>query len=491
MMWRLGSIGILALISIAGARAQGRGNANWTTTGYDAQRSSWVRTDPKISADSLRKPGFQLLWKIKLEGQLTPLVVLDPYTGFRGHKSLGYLAGSFDDIFGIDIDLGVVEWHNHLSSGLKRQSVVTATCPGGLTSAMARTTNVSIQAAPAGRGGAARGGAAVGAVGEPGRGAVKLPPPAPAVAAAPRPAVAPSAPANPVAVRLNAVYAITSDGMLQTMYVSNGSDAEPPVDFLPPHADAVGLIVIDNVAYAETQRGCNGVPDGVWELDLTSGKVASWNSSATGIRGAAGPAFGPDGTVFATSGGSVVALEAKSLSLKNTFTAGKEEFTSSPVVFAVKDKILVAAATRNGSIYLLDSATMTALHKTSTGSNPEALASWLDAAGVRWILAPTGGAITAWKVTDQNGGLTMESGWVSSAMTSPLTPIVVNGAVFAFSSRDKVLHALDGLTGKELWNSGGAITSSARNGALSAGGSQIFATTDDGTLYAFGFPMEH
>jgi hypothetical protein len=49
------------------AQAQfGRGDGGWSTVGGDAQRSSWVRTDAKISKDSMQKPGFQLVWKLKL-----------------------------------------------------------------------------------------------------------------------------------------------------------------------------------------------------------------------------------------------------------------------------------------------------------------------------------------------------------------------------------------------------------------------------------------
>ncbi|MCI0747481.1 MAG: PQQ-binding-like beta-propeller repeat protein, partial [Verrucomicrobia subdivision 3 bacterium] len=54
-----------------------------------------------------------------------------------------------------------------------------------------------------------------------------------------------------------------------------------------------------------------------------------------------------------------------------------------------------------------------------------------------------------------------------------------------------VLYALDGMTGKELWNSGTTITSFTRGGALSGGVGQIYLTTHDGAIYAFGFPMEH
>jgi len=46
-------------------------------------------------------------------------------------------------------------------------------------------------------------------------------------------------------------------------------------------------------------------------------------------------------------------------------------------------------------------------------------------------------------------------------------------------------------TGKELWNSGNAITSFVHSGGLAAGGGRVYVGGHDGTQYAFGFPMEH
>ena len=41
----------------------GRGGSQWLTALADAQRTSWVRTDDKISVAALSKPGFELQWK--------------------------------------------------------------------------------------------------------------------------------------------------------------------------------------------------------------------------------------------------------------------------------------------------------------------------------------------------------------------------------------------------------------------------------------------
>src|SRR5882672_9057233 len=142
----------LCWAAVAGAQ---RGGVDWTTSGNDAQRSFWVRTDPKISSERLRKPGFQFLWKIKLDNEprefnsLTPVILLDKYTGYRGHKSLGFLGGSSDNIFALDTDLGLIHWQNHLSSGLKQQ-VGSLACPGGMASALTRPTSVAMQGAASG-----------------------------------------------------------------------------------------------------------------------------------------------------------------------------------------------------------------------------------------------------------------------------------------------------------------------------------------------------
>jgi outer membrane protein assembly factor BamB len=49
------------------------------------------------------------------------------------------------------------------------------------------------------------------------------------------------------------------------------------------------------------------------------------------------------------------------------------------------------------------------------------------------------------------------------------------------------LHALDALTGKELYSSGGAISGFARPGALAVANGRIYLTSQDNNVYCFGF----
>ena len=58
--------------SLAGSVAfaqVGRGGSEWLTAQADAQRTSWIRTDDKISVEALSKPGFELQWTAKLDNQ--------------------------------------------------------------------------------------------------------------------------------------------------------------------------------------------------------------------------------------------------------------------------------------------------------------------------------------------------------------------------------------------------------------------------------------
>ena len=97
---------------------------------------------------------------------------------------------------------------------------------------------------------------------------------------------------------------------------------------------------------------------------------------------------------------------------------------------------------------------------------------------------------------DKGGSPALEAGWVSRDLVSPLPPIVINGVVFAAAggaegSSSAALYALDGATGKVLWESGDAIKSFAPRNGLSAGGGTIYLSTVDGTFHTFGFPIEH
>lgn len=553
-------------LSVAQSVAQaqfGRGGGTWNTAGADAQRTSWGRTDNRISATSM--PGFQFLWKVKAANDtkqaysLSSAVMVDSYIGYRGFRSYAFLGGASNNAVALDTDIGRIEWTQNFGATSPQS---TAACPGAMTAGVTRPTPLAPAAAPAaGRGAAGgRGGQkAASGVSEPEAGAITIGqgrsgggfggPGGPGGASGGRGGQAGGGrgaagvsggrgPGGPGGGRPpEAVYAVSADGMLRTLYISNGNNAKPPVRFLPANANASGLILVDNVMYASTSGNCAGVPNGVWAIDTSADAPTPvhWSTNGGGVAGTVGPALGSDGAVYAATtdgdyspaafSNSVVVLETKTLKLKDWFTPGKSEFTSSPVVFPFKegdkDKDLIAAANKDGNLYLLDSTAIGGSdHKTplasvpyaSSGADAGALASWEDTTGTRWILVgATGalnaatrfpvtnggvatGAIAAFKVVAQNGKPTLQPGWVSRDIAWPLPPIVINGIVFSAASgagsKPAVLYALDGATGKELFNSGSTMTAAAlHSGGLAASAGQLYISTADSTIYAFGIPL--
>jgi outer membrane protein assembly factor BamB len=350
---------------------------------------------------------------------------------------------------------------------------------------------------------------------------------------------------------MEAFYAVAGDGTVRALNVQDGSDLVPPVKFLQANANVSGLMLVDSILYAATANNCGGVANGLFALDLTSPDktVTAWKSNGGGSAGTLGPAAGVDGTLYmATTDGeyspasysdAVVALAPRTLALKDYFTPGKVAFGATPVVFPDGGKDWIVAAGKDGRFYVLDSGSLGGPdHHTPVYSTPKlsgdstdytagALATWQDSAGVRWVLAPTAGplsadvkfpasdgavtngAVVAFKVVAQNGKPTLQPAWVSRDMVSPSPPIIVNGIVFALAtgefhtsdaamtaaqraqrSTPAVLYALDAATGKAVWNSGNTITSFVHSAGLSSGNSQVYVSTYDSTLYAFGIPME-
>jgi outer membrane protein assembly factor BamB len=462
--------------------AQGRGGGAWTTSGGDAQRSAWVRTDPRISKEGIAKAPLQLLWKRQLEkpaGQrsLSQPVLLPNIISYKGFKALAFFGGA-NTVYSLDYDLNKMFWQRTLGAS----SGAGAACAAGPVS-VSRSTPVG-PPAPGGRGGGFGGGRGGG----------------------------------------NNVYAVSSTGMVHALNPQTGDDANPPAKFTGGAATIAGAVFIDNVVYAAAVETCGSVASGVYAVDLTDNKnaVTSWDAKGALIAGALGPAFGADGTVFVATGASagdatfanaIVALEAKTLTAKDWFTASTP-FTSSPIVFTQDGQTRVAAANADGSLYVLDAATLGGSdHKTPLAKSAApaaaksgnfiagALTTWEGEGSSRWIAMPARDGIAAFRLPAGNTPVP-EQVWTSTGVAAPGAPIVLNGVVFVVSNgeavagarvqrKPSVLYALDAATGKALWNSGNAMSSFVPGVPLSAGDGQVYVVTADGMLYAFGVPLEH
>jgi outer membrane protein assembly factor BamB len=495
----------VALIAAAVAvSAQGRGGGAWTTVGGDAQRTSFVRTDPKISLAAMQAPGFQFLWKRKLDNErLTQPLLLPNIIAYKGFKALAFVGSASGHVYSVDYDLNRMFWDQKLATSVPKA----AACSSGVPT----LTKLTALTPPAGRGGFG------GGQGGRGRGAAG-------------PQIVPSGRGG-----ADNVFAISTGGMVHVMNPQLGTDQIPPVKLLPPNANVAGSILVETTLYAATTGNCSGVPNAVWSVDLASDAktVKSYDTKGASIAGNAPPAFGTDGTVYIATGSgkseaanAVVSLDPKTLTQKDWLST-TTPFTSNAVVFQYRGKDLIVAANKDGRLYLLDSASLggadhkTPLHRSSQIAagidDPTGLASWQDAAGTRWVAvtiggplhadtnvamangAVTAGTLVAFTIVDQNDAPTLQAQWTSRDLVSPVTPVVVNGVVFGLASGEAkgrarssnaVLYALDAATGRELWTSGTTITSPVRAVGPSAGDSQIYVASADGTLYVFGMPME-
>ena len=362
------------------------------------------------------------------------------------------------------------------------------------------------------------------------------------------------------------VYVISSDGVLHVLGLPSGKDIQKPAPFLPANANWSDALAVNTTMYTATSNRCGDAPNAIWAIDLADENkpVSSWKTNGGGIVGSV--ALGLDGSLIAaigpgavTSGGyanAIVSVDPKTMQLKDWFTDPRVEFVSTPVIFSHGDKELVAAATKDGRILLLDASSLGgANHSTPLYASeslagagsfaPGALATWQEmlpgptppappapaappaaagaagapapvqappaptvVPGTRWLLLPTTNAITALKVVDNGGKPSLQPGWVSRDIASPVTPLIVNGVVFTLSSgraastagataaelakrsSPAVLYAFSGTDGKELWTSGKTITSFFPGKSFWSANGQVYVGAFDGTLYAFGFAME-
>jgi outer membrane protein assembly factor BamB len=584
------SIALAATIAATGiVWSQGRGNpTEWPTAYGDAQHTSWIRNDVSISPETMSQPGFELQWKTTLESPVRHGVALGAgviTSGVNIFTPLSTIGAPSNQVFAVDNDTGNLFWTRRFEGAL---AAGTATCPGGISGTLTRMVNLTPLPPGAGRAGGRGRGSYSSAVGEPGAG-VPLPNRggggrgAPAPATTPPPAAAPTPPATPASppaasaippgqwrtspFPTNAaaqgswgglfrpsgvVYAVSADGMFRTLGLVSGKDVQRPAPFVPAGARFSDLIAVNDKVYTATTGGCGGAADGVWAIDIVSDtkSVVSWKTNggsplgsvAFATNGTAIVAIGPGNVTAGGYANAIVALDPKTLAVKDWFKQPGVEFAAPPVLFQEAGKDIVAATARDGRILLLDagslgganhdmplfaSASLTggtatfaaqspamwqerASAQSAAGTTPAASSAPPAGDGPRWMLIPvtgplpaslnaagngavSNGAILGVKLAYQDSKFSVQPAWVSQNIAAPLTPIVVNGVAFAAaapSNAPAALYALDGTTGKSLWNSEKAITSPLSGRSFWIGSGHVFVGTRDGTVHAFGFAME-
>jgi outer membrane protein assembly factor BamB len=216
--------------------------------------------------------------------------------------------------------------------------------------------------------------------------------------------------------------------------------------------------------------------------------------------------------------------------------------SANPLIFTFDKWTLVASAAKESVISLLDANRVggedhhTPLYQGPRWGNDEYLlagrglwggmATWQDTQGKRWLLLPLWGPpskdapkfATTYGPAERGSVMAFEVRmnpektapllvpvWMSRDMQVPDPPVVANGVVYALQTGEQtaqprggtakfrstpltnaVLYALDGATGKQLYSSEKLIDSWTHFSEPVVAGGQVYVSTWDGRLYAFG-----
>jgi hypothetical protein len=508
---------------------------DWPSTGGNPQRDGWLRGETRLSKESAAK--IQFLYSFHLNNgsrganELTAPTVLTTLITYKGFKQLVFLGGTSNAIFAVDADLGKLFFDTPLESS--HASAKGEGCANEMTANVAFAGN-SLAAGRFGLPG-------VNHIGRVARDKKQPPmhftmsPPVYAVTGdgylhtvlqlsgnaktvEPKKFLPPDAHATGLNVEAGRVYAGTTGSCDSS---ANGIYA------IDPEKDTVTSFISGGDGPAGDGGTTLGT-DGVVYAQFSSGH----SDEAGDLRGA------------------VVALNPETLKLQDYFSvadAGNAAHGpgTTPLVFGTKEgnKDWIVSGGPDGRIYILDADSLggadhhTPAYRSDVVVNPGAPGSgngiWHSFAtsteedGTRWLYAavrgatamdfPTkngsaeAGSIVAFKVVFKDGKPSLVPQWSSREMLAPAAPAVANGLVFALStgqpqrianengkplsrnelekmSKPAALYVLDGATGKELYV-GDKATAAATSG-LAVANSQIYFTTHDNALNAYGIPYE-
>ena len=440
---------IFLLLSVSGS-AQQRPQS-WPTWNGDQERSGWAKTEAAFSKENISR--LDLKWRLQLDtvpsevnyyDTLTDPVVAANVPTRQGPKTLLFVAGRTDILYAIDVAAGKVLWQRSFPNTFKPPNPPFTSCPNDLNA----TPTIDIEK--------------------------------------------------------GIVYVLNSDGRLRGLSLAEGEDRIPPTDFVAPFARPWSLNFIDGVIYTPIARGCGGTNATFMGMDLTKTtrpllRLSTSKGRPAGAWGRGGLVKGPQGLYAQTAdgpydpaagrfGNSVVAV-TKDLQLVDSFTPANEAWlnqkdldmgSASPVVFPFQKWTLVAAAGKEGVVYLLDANNLGGKdHRTPLFTSPRygndavtfgfngvwgAVSSYEDSAGQRWVLVPMqgpvakdapkfahtngpveNGSVMAFQVKVENDKPVLVPTWVSRDLELPGMPLATSGGVvFALSTGERGRFAAAG-----------------------------------------------
>ncbi len=514
---------------------------DWTTWGYDQQRSGWNQGETSLSRTNVSD--LKLLWSTQLStppqgivlSTLTAPLVAEGVSTPQGAKNLVFLLGADDTVFALDADTGKLFWQKTFANPATAMWPATWLC--------SNTVNDT-----------------------------------------------------PVIDKQNSIiFLITSDGKLRALNLSDGTDRMTPTNMIEPFARAWSLNLIDNIVYTTSGRGCGQlpavkgakppvVPGSVSAMDVSDlahpqlTRFYTSGNKYAGPWGRGGVTKGPNGTVITQTadglydpaagdfGETVLKLAPKATRLLDSFTPANWQFlntqdldfgSSSSDVFPFQNRMLVAVAGKEGVLYLLDAADLGGgrpshsipLYKSpqlgndaAEGKNPGqgiwgAITTYETADGKRFLYVPLWGppsknapqfkfsggsaphgSIMAFQVVAEGDKVSLIPQWTSPDMIVPDPPVVANGVLYAIQTGEQtiqspayvhgtqdeinhsplsakyrstpvnnlILFAFDAETGKQLYSSNQIIPDWVHFSEPVVALGKVFIVTHDAHLYAFG-----
>jgi len=430
--------------------------AEYLTAGVDPQRTGWVKNEKVFTPANVSR--MKLLWKTKLEStpremhNLFPPLVAEGVTTARGPRQILVVPGVSDDLFGVDAVSGEMFWSRHFDpstgSGSPRAesrgdsasdpangAPPNTLCPGGQTAI---------------------------------------------------PVMAPGAsPGTYVA------YALSWDGRLRQINVSDGTDVAPPEKFAPPNGKPYALNLVNGVIYTTLAQGCGGWPNAFLSYDLATKKTSAFLPQGGGLWGRRGAAIDPEGRVYMGTGDNPYIPEQKNLgnaivgvsidanqqlqyaghyAPKNANWMFKRDLdiNVSPMAVDYRGRKFLLATSKECRVWLLDRDNLggadnrSELYRTPLICNDDSMldeagvwgsmAAWEDANGTAWVLVPFWGAVSknfhapiehgrpirggvaAFKLEQRSGNWTLTPAWLSRDMDMAEEVLVANGVVFTYGS---------------------------------------------------------
>lgn len=418
------------------------GTPDWATWNGDPERTGWARAEHKLSVSNAGQ--LRLLWKTQLDAAPNPVnlhaTITDPLV-VTDAKDLVIVASAANSVYAIDAATGAIAWRRDFPNSLKPAAAASGSCPNNLN-------------------------------------------------------------ATPVAdKKAGLLYVLTNDGKLRTLGLADGDDRVAPTQFTEPYSRNWSLNLAGGYIYTSSSRGCGDAISSIEAIKISDParpvtRFFQSTGKASGSWGRGGIVAGPSGVFAQTADGAYDPASGRfgnsileftpDLRLTDSFTPANWEYlnrkdldlgSASPVVFPFGNWTLVAAAAKEGVIYLLDAAEpggpdhhaplyvsprygndMVTFHFAGVWG---AMSTFVDAKGDRWLLVPmegpaakatapgfphsngtvVNGCVMAFKVVLRGDRPALEPQWISNDLDVPGIPLIANGVVYVLATGERAGEA--------------------------------------------------